>query len=109
MVGQQLVIDGVRMIEIRRVAIVQRHVLKIAIVQILLDENDFVSADEVVFIQQDLYYRNLKDMPLDYRNAANFDHPDAIDNELLAHHLKRLRSGEPVDITIYDFRTHTPL
>ena len=29
-----------------------------------------VSADEVVFIQQDLYYRNLKDMPLDYRNAA---------------------------------------
>ena len=24
-----------------------------------------VSADEVVFIQQDLYYRDLKDMPLD--------------------------------------------
>ena len=38
-----------------------------------------VSADEVVFIQQDLYYRNLKDMPLDYRNAANFDHPDALE------------------------------
>jgi len=31
-----------------------------------------VRADEVVFIQQDLYYRDLKDMPLDYRNAANF-------------------------------------
>ena len=31
-----------------------------------------VSADEVVFIQQDLYYRDLKDMPLDYRNAANY-------------------------------------
>jgi len=68
-----------------------------------------VSADEVVFIQQDLYYRNLKDMPLDYRNAANFDHPDAIDNELLANHLKKLKAGEPVELPIYDFRTHTRL
>lgn len=68
-----------------------------------------VSADEVVFIQQDLYYRNLKDMPLDYRNAANFDHPDAVDNELLVNHLKKLRANEPVELPIYDFRTHTRL
>jgi uridine kinase len=68
-----------------------------------------VSACEVVFIQQDLYYRNLKDMPLDYRNAANFDHPDAIDNDLLANHLKKLKAGEPVELPIYDFRTHTRL
>ena len=68
-----------------------------------------VSADEVVFIQQDLYYRNLKDMPLDYRNAANFDHPDALDNDLLINHLKKLRAGEAVELPIYDFRTHTRL
>jgi len=68
-----------------------------------------VNADDVVFIQQDLYYRNLKDMPLDYRNAANFDHPDAIDNDLLANHLKKLKAGEPVELPIYDFRTHTRL
>src|SRR5467141_1217626 len=68
-----------------------------------------VSADEVVFIQQDLYYRNLKDMPLDYRNAANFDHPDALDNDLLVNHLKKLRAGEAVELPIYDFRTHTRL
>jgi uridine kinase len=68
-----------------------------------------VSADEVVFIQQDLYYRNLKDMPLDYRNAANFYHPDAIDNELLANHLKKLNAGERVELPIYDFRTHNRL
>lgn len=68
-----------------------------------------VSADEVVFIQQDLYYRNLKDMPLDYRHAANFDHPDAIDNDLLVNHLKKLNAGEPVELPIYDFRTHTRL
>ncbi len=68
-----------------------------------------VSADEVVFIQQDLYYRNLKDMPLDYRNAANFDHPDALDNDLLVDHLQKLNAGEPVELPIYDFRTHTRL
>jgi uridine kinase len=68
-----------------------------------------VSANEVLFIQQDLYYRNLKDMPLDYRNQANFDHPDALDNELLSNHLKKLRAGEPVELPIYDFRTHTRL
>jgi uridine kinase len=68
-----------------------------------------VSADEVVFIQQDLYYRNLKDMPLDYRNAANFDHPDALDNDLLVNHLKKLNAGERVELPIYDFRTHTRL
>src|ERR1700674_3084648 len=68
-----------------------------------------VSADEVGFIQQDLYYRNLKDMPLDYRNAAQFDHPDPIDTELLAHHSKKWRAGEPVELPIYAFRTHTRL
>ena len=68
-----------------------------------------VSADEVVFIQQDLYYRDLKDMPLDYRNAANFDHPDAVDNELLINHLKKLNAGEAVELPIYDFRTHARL
>ena len=68
-----------------------------------------VRADEVVFIQQDLYYRDLKDMPLDYRNAANFVHPDAVDNELLINHLKKLKAGEPVELPIYDFRTHSRL
>jgi uridine kinase len=68
-----------------------------------------VHADEVVFIQQDLYYRDLKDMPLDYRNAANFDHPDAVDNELLINHLKKLNAGESVELPIYDFKTHSRL
>ena len=68
-----------------------------------------VRADEVVFIQQDLYYRDLKDMPLDYRNAANFDHPDAVDNDLLVNHLKKLNAGEPVELPIYDFKTHSRL
>ena len=66
-----------------------------------------VQASEVVFIQQDSYYRNLKDLPLDYRSVANFDHPDALDNDLLVNHIRKLRAGESVELPIYDFRTHT--
>lgn len=68
-----------------------------------------VRASEVVFIQQDSYYRNLKDLPLDYRQVANFDHPDALDNDLLAHHVRKLKAGEPIELPIYDFKTHTRL
>src|SRR5215471_5467607 len=68
-----------------------------------------VSANEVVFIQQDSYYRNLKDLPLDFRGLANFDHPDALDNDLLVYHVRKLKTGEAVDLPIYDFRAHTRL
>jgi uridine kinase len=68
-----------------------------------------VSAKDVVFIQQDSYYRNLKDLPLDYRQLANFDHPDALDNDLLVHHIRKLKTGEAVELPIYDFKTHTRL
>jgi uridine kinase len=68
-----------------------------------------VSASEVVFIQQDSYYRNLEDLPLDYRRLANFDHPDALDNDLLVHHVRKLRAGEAIDLPIYDFKTNNRL
>ena len=65
-----------------------------------------VSASEVVFIQQDSYYRNLSDLPLDFQQVANFDHPDALDNELLVKHIKKLKAGEPFDLPLYDFKTN---
>jgi uridine kinase len=68
-----------------------------------------VSASQVVFIQQDSYYRNLKDLPLDYHQVANFDHPDALDNDLLVHHVRKLKAGEQIELPIYDFKTHTRL
>lgn len=66
-----------------------------------------VSKGEVVFLQQDSYYRNLDQLPLDYRNVVNFDHPDAIDNDLLVEHLRALKRGEAVEIPLYDFKTHS--
>ena len=68
-----------------------------------------VSASEVAFIQQDSYYRNIKDLPLDYRQIANFDHPDALDNDLLVNHVRKLKAGEMIELPLYDFRTHMRL
>lgn len=68
-----------------------------------------VGEENVNLIEQDSYYRNLADMPLDERRQANFDHPDAVDSDLLINHIKRLMDGYPVKIPKYDFTTHTRL
>ena len=66
-----------------------------------------VGAQNVVLVEQDSYYRDLTDMPLDERHQANFDHPDSIDSNMLVNHLIRLRQGLQVEMPLYDFRTHT--
>lgn len=68
---------------------------------------DSVGAQNVILIEQDSYYRNLADMPLDERHQANFDHPDAIDSDMLVNHIKRLKQGEPIEMPVYDMVTHT--
>ena len=66
-----------------------------------------VGGDNVVYLQQDSYYRNLGDMPLDLRHRVNYDHPDAFDTELLINHLAALRAGESIEQPIYDYPTHS--
>ncbi len=68
---------------------------------------DSVGAQNVVLVEQDSYYRNLSDMPLDERHQANFDHPDSIDSDMLVNHLIRLKQGLAVEMPLYDFVTHT--
>ncbi len=48
-------------------------------------------------------------MPLDYHRVANFDHPDALDNDLLVHHVRKLKAGEGIDLPLYDFKTNSRL
>lgn len=66
-----------------------------------------VGSGNVVYLQQDSYYRNLGDMPLDLRHRVNFDHPDAFDTDLLINHLEALRAGEGIEQPIYDYATHS--
>ena len=66
-----------------------------------------VNEEFVVYLPQDSYYRNLGDMPLTLRHHINFDHPDALDNDLFANHLRALRAGEAIALPIYYYTSHT--
>jgi uridine kinase len=68
---------------------------------------DTVGTEKVVLVEQDSYYRNLADMPLDERHQANFDHPDSIDSDMLVNHIMRLKQGLSVEMPVYDMVTHT--
>src|SRR4028119_2144516 len=65
-----------------------------------------VGSEKVILVEQDSYYRNLADMPLDERHQANFDHVDAFDNGMLVNHLKRLKQGQSIEMPIYDYKNH---
>lgn len=63
--------------------------------------------DRCAIIEHDAYYRDRGAMPLEEREMLNYDHPSALESELLAEHLTQLRAGFPVDVPIYDYITHT--
>ena len=68
-----------------------------------------VGADRIAYIQHDSYYLDWGSLPLDPRNLPNFDHPDALETDLLVENLRALKDGRSVDIPVYDFTTHRRL
>jgi uridine kinase len=66
-------------------------------------------ADSVGVIDHDAYYRDRSELTTAERAKVNYDHPDALDSDLLVEHLQALRGGAGVDLPIYDFRTHSRL
>lgn len=62
---------------------------------------------DAVFLDQDAYYADLGHLSLDARARTNFDHPDAIDTDLMVHHLEQLAAGQPIEKPTYDFALHT--
>ncbi|PQJ81125.1 uridine kinase [Polaribacter glomeratus] len=62
--------------------------------------------DEVCVISQDSYYKATENLSYDQRKKINFDHPRAIDFELIVKHLIALKAGEIIEQPIYSFVTH---
>jgi uridine kinase len=76
---------------------------KTTVVRAILDA---VGAERIALVEQDSYYRDV-----DWRNESelihhNFDHPEAIDNELLVAHVAALKAGHPIEVPVYDFVRH---
>lgn len=65
-----------------------------------------IGADDVVVLHHDAYYRDASHLPMEERATINYDHPDSLETELLIEHLERLRTGETVEVPIYDFARH---
>jgi uridine kinase len=65
-----------------------------------------VGAHLVAHLPHDAYYKEAGHLPPAQRAKLNFDHPDALDNDLLIEHLKELQAGRAADIPVYDFKTH---
>ncbi len=60
-------------------------------------------------LYQDNYYIDQSNKFDHDGGSVNFDHPDAIDFDLLASHLDKLKRGFNIEIPIYDFATHKRL
>ena len=76
---------------------------KTTVVNQILNE---LPADEVCVISQDSYYKETHHLSYQERTKINFDHPKAIDFELLVAHITNLKKGEVIEQPVYSFVTH---
>jgi uridine kinase len=68
-----------------------------------------VGPERIAYIAHDAYYHDLSHLPLEQRARVNFDHPNALDNELLVAHIDALCAGQSVEIPSYDFANYVRL
>ena len=64
------------------------------------------SKSDIGFISQDSYYNDNGDLSFEEKNKINFDHPDAVDFELMINHLFDLKNGVNINQPIYSFFDH---
>jgi|TARA_B110000240_G_C13494567_1_gene451103 uridine kinase len=62
--------------------------------------------NEVTVISQDSYYKATNDLSYEERTKINFDHPRAIDFDLLVKQLQDLKNNKIIEQPIYSFVTH---
>jgi uridine kinase len=61
---------------------------------------------EVCVISQDSYYKETDKLSYEERVKINFDHPRAIDFDLLVAHLIALKKGDIIEQPVYSFASH---
>ena len=62
---------------------------------------------DATFLEFDDYYHDLSSTAVEERAKVNYDHPDAIDVQLLVAHMDELAAGRAVEVPDFDFATHT--
>ncbi len=67
---------------------------------------ELMGGEHLSLIKLDSYYIERAHEPMEARAAANYDHPDAFDWDLLNDHLAALTAGAAVEVPIYDYTIH---
>ena len=62
--------------------------------------------DNITVIYHDNYYRANDDLSMEERRKINYDHPQALETDLLVEHLEALRNGRSIECPVYDFTQH---
>jgi len=60
----------------------------------------------VSVLEHDRYYRDHPQLRFEDRAALNYDHPDALETDLLVRHVEDLRAGRAIEMPVYDFARH---
>ena len=65
------------------------------------------NSNDVTVVRHDDYYKDQTNVKMEDRVKVNYDHPNALDNDLLLENLKSLLNNEEISSPIYDFKLHT--
>ena len=66
-----------------------------------------LGAGQIGVITEDCYYRDQTHLTMEERVKTNYDHPNALDHDLLVQHLSQLVQGDAVAIPQYSYTEHT--
>jgi uridine kinase len=68
---------------------------------------DILPTNHVAILSQDSYYKDNSKISLEDRKFINFDHPNAIEFDLLFNHINELKNGNSIEKPIYSYITCT--
>lgn len=99
MVQQQCVIIGIAGASASGKSLIARTICE--------DLRQDMGTDDIAMITEDCYYKDQGHLSMEERVKTNYDHPNALDHELLVDHLAALRSGQSVEVPSYSYSEHT--
>lgn len=68
---------------------------------------DQVGDEHIGVIPEDCYYRDQSHLTMEERIKTNYDHPNAMDHDLLLNQLQALKAGQSIELPMYSYSEHT--
>ncbi|WP_205597672.1 uridine kinase [Paraferrimonas sp. SM1919] len=66
-----------------------------------------VGSNHIDVINEDCYYKDQSHLSMGEREQTNYDHPSALDHDLLVEHLQSLKQGQSIEVPEYSYTEHT--